>query len=281
MLDNIWKLFRKNLNSTFYSSLKKNLGREKQWMTLNTYEKIFNKYSEVIQCDFKQKKIVEFGCGKQFFTSFFFLNKGAQDVLLIEPAWAIDEDFNQILKSQHAEYFDQYGGLPLNKVKPHIQIVRSAKEIVEQFQNQYHYSFSHLVLEHVSSLEEFYEYQSQLLLPNGGYSWNLVDLSDHTYHVFDKFNFTRPILMNNLLKHLKYSKAKWAKYNDPKCFMNRFLLPYYKEVAAKYPLDAKFSHLGHYPPIKIHSDLIQSELKADDYFISGFVLELTRPQPNQ
>jgi len=254
LFDLAWKLTRKSLSQSSYNWLSYRLfGRKIRYEKSETYTAIFNHYCEN-GLEFRGKTVLEVGCGLQIFTALHILRAGASRVLLAEPKVLERKRASEQFRVFQSEFSED---LSEQEAFDRILAYRSLSEI--------HGPSSHIdlicsytVLEHVSDLEDFFR-QSGRLLKRGGLSYHLVDVSDHTYQFFGRFPILRKLHEKRALYHLRYSNATFVRLNDPKCFMNRILLPRYIELAAIYEFEVEEVTLVPYDkPFKIHPDLLQS-----------------------
>ena len=106
----------------------------------------------------------------------------------------------------------------------------------------------------------------------------MVDLTDHTYHIFDKYKMTKWLCRKRALYHLKYSDRLFQKINDKKLYMNRLLLPVYLELAQEYNLKVEWLITEKCKKQKIHQDIL-SKFKSrnpDKLFIRSFEVKFTK-----
>jgi SAM-dependent methyltransferase len=273
--DVVYKIFRKLLPPFLYRSISRSfLGRQKKWKRIETYLSTFEFYRSQ-GYDFTGRGVAEIGCGDQFYTAIFFLEGGAKEVLLVEPTLVMDIDK---LAAELARY-NQHASknLRLEEVKDKILCFRDLSEVPAAFDAQVDLAFSYLVLEHFRDIESFFFHTKRILKP-AGISCNLVDLSDHTYHIFMKYPSIRKVAVNRLLHHLRYSDRLFRVVNDPKCFMNRKLLPEYLSLAQKHDLRvAKLTKETDKNAV-IHRDLVRKYPLADsdDLKTVNFLLELEK-----
>ena len=275
--DALYKLARKLLPISFYRSLSRSvLGREKRWKRIETYVATFEFYRGQ-GMDFAGRKVAEVGSGDQYYTALFFLSAGAEQVLLVEPTLAPDAEKLAAELQRFNEHTST--GLRLEDVKGRILCFRDLSEINPSLESQVDFFFSYLVLEHFRDIESFFLHTKRVL-KTSGISCNLVDLSDHTYHLLVKYRFLRPFAERRLLYHLRYSDRMFDLVNDPKCYMNRKLLPEYLGLASKYNLRiAQLSKKTDEGAV-VHPDLLRRYSSADpnDLKVVNFFLGLEKTE---
>lgn len=274
-LDIFWNLFRKSLGNNLYRKLKKSpLGRPYDYYSLSTYKSIFDHYKSQ-GFDFKSKRILEVGCGEQFYTAFFFISNGAKSVTLVDPV--LNEQSNAIKMSQFGEYKDSYTDTPVS-VNAEIEHFNSLDSIPSQKNEKYDIICSHFVLEHFRDLDSFFSNTSRLLA-HQGLSYNFVDLSNHAYHLFDSRNWTKWLYRSRMLSHLKYSEWFYDAITDKRIWVNRLLVPAYRSLAKKYCLRVLRldSHLCKSP--KIHNDVLyksQIQSNSEELNVTHFSMLLEK-----
>jgi SAM-dependent methyltransferase len=270
IIDIAYKWARKSMAGTFYRGFSNSfLGRAKAYETPETYRSIFEFYKGS-GLPIQDKIILEIGPGNQFFTALLLKQAGAKCVILVDP---------KITLEKAAEDFAKFGKGTMDEklFRENLFCFTSLKDIPAEWNDKIDLAFSHNVLEHFNELPDFFS-QSHRLLKPGGSSFHRVDLSDHTYHIFAKYGFTRGILKNRMLYHLRYSDRLFERINDPKCYMNRMLLPTYFALAQATGLKARTVASVSEPSIAVHSDLRKKNGngKEDDFRISSFSLLLTK-----
>ena len=259
MLDFAYKLARKCMTGSTYETIRGSFfGRKQRLETLDTYRNIFYKYQEITEKDFNGKIVLEVGCGNQIFTALFLLAAGCEKVILLDPALKIfndDEHFKRSLALFKAETSNF--SLSEDEVRKSLLHINDLQEITDTLNGKIHFIFTHFVLEHFEDLDIFFSAVNKLLSPDG-ISFNKVDLSDHTYHIFDRFRFSSFLNKTNNLNHLRYSAKQFAFINDKKCFMNRFLLPIYLQKAVAHNLVCKIIKKDiFYKNVPIHKDIVK------------------------
>ncbi len=269
LFDIIWKLIRKSLSPSAYNWLSYRLFRRRdRYEKPETYTSIFDHYLKE-GLEFKGKVVLEAGCGLQIYTALSMLRAGADRVLLAEP---------KILEKQNAlEQITRFQGAGGREdVLKSIIAYRSLKDVEDAHSSGIDLICSYTVLEHVEDLDNFFRHSQRLLKP-GGISYHTVDLSDHTYQFFARFPVLRRLNEKRALYHLRYSNRAFARLNDPKCFMNRVLLPKYLELTAAHGfVIEKVEPTTYSGPCKIHPDLLNSlSRQIDSKFLHTHVFSLT------
>ncbi len=251
-------------------------GRAKNWERIETYNSIFTKYKNVVKGDLKNKTILEIGSGDQIYTALFFLAAGADKVLLVEPKINITgEKLSTSLKKFRV--FSKQSLVTEEDCNEKLLMFSEMSSIPDLYNSSIDYVFSRLVLEHFDDLSSFFK-STYRLLNDTGMSYNAVDLSDHTYHIFNKLKLTEWIFKKRALFHLRYSDETFEKLNDDKCFMNRQLLPVYFELAEKHNLVIYVPHKNLFKKTRIHNDVL-SKFKSripEDIFVTYFQMELRK-----
>lgn len=247
-----YKLGRKALGRGLYSALSRSfLGRTMGWERPETYAGIFSYYKERLG-DFKGKTVCEVGSGNQYFTAFHFLNAGAARVFLVEPKVRNPQDK---IKADLRSFLASQGGTPgLEDAASRVVMLPDLAALGSELDGCMDLICSHLVLEHVSDLDGLFRHTARLLSPQGR-AHHRVDLSDHTYHVFAKFPILRDIATRRSLFHLRYSDRVFSLLNDPKCYMNRRLLPEFLRAAEGRGLKAEYRVVNRMENTRVHSDL--------------------------
>jgi SAM-dependent methyltransferase len=221
-------------------------GRRKKWGTLDNYRRIFFEYRDALQTPqspengfdgFDGKTVLEIGSGDQIFTALFLLAAGSSRVILADPKLEIFHDRSRVARSisrfraETPEF-----SLTDDEVMEQLLCLNDLLMIPDTFNGSVDLILTHTVLEHFDDLNIFFSAVRRLLAP-AGISFSVVDLSDHTYHIFRRFWFTRWLAGKSggcRLDHLRYSNKTFRYLNDPKCFMNRYLLPVYHKKASEY-----------------------------------------------
>jgi SAM-dependent methyltransferase len=273
MQDAIYKISRKLLPSSWYRSVSKSfLGRSKDWYRIETYAATFEYYKRQGMA-FGGKQVAEVGSGDQYFTAFYFLADKADRVFLIEPQMVRNPE----KMAAQLERFNAFTGnrFGLASVAERILCFSDLSEIPAAYDGKMDAMCSYLVLEHFNEIETFFDHTARLLAPDGK-SCNRVDLSDHTYHVLGKYKFANAFATRRSLFHLRYSDAFFKLLNDPKCFMNRKLLPEYLDLAAKYRLRVAGLEKRINDEARVHSDLLKRHPQSDpmDLKVVDFTLML-------
>jgi len=264
IFDFTYKLARKWLSPYLYNTISYDLlKRRKGYERIETYENIFKHYKEN-GIDFKEKTVIELGSGLQYFTAFFFLLDGAKKVFLIEPklVFSLSE-----LKSSLDIFNSQYGSkLTIEDAANRIECYSDLAGLKGNLKCEVDVICSYTVLEHVINLPSIFAECAKILNRNGR-CYHLIDLSDHTYQVFARLPFLAGLNQKRPLYHLRYSKKLFEFVNDPKCFMNRKLVPEYLLLAEKngYTI-SNFSIKTFDGKMKIHPDLIEGYSPNDSKF---------------
>lgn len=250
--DFLYKLARKSLPRALYRAISWSpFGRSRDWHRLPSYAGHFAFYSgEGMDC--KGRRVAEVGCGNQYYTAFFLLSRGAEEVVLVEPTWNPDAGK---FEREWKEFSEARVGLPgLEETRKRIRPFLDLADVPAQYDGRVDLILSYLVLEHFRDLASFFRHTVRLLAA-GGMCRNRVDLSDHTYHVFGKFPRLGPFSTRHALQHLRYSDRVYELVNDPKCWMNRRLVPEYRELAAAHGLSIRESDKSMLPESRFHPDL--------------------------
>lgn len=279
MFDILYKYSRKVMSPQLYKKLQLSfLGRLRTWDTINTYKSIFEQYKKNTPFELRDKVVVEIGTGPQLFTALYFLQHGAKQVIVVDPK--ISEDW---YKEQLCSFLDKFReqnpafSLSADDVKSKIVVESDLNQIDRSYEGNIDLLVSHLVLEHFDSLPTFFRNLQRLLAING-VSYNLVDLTDHTYHPFGKFKLFEKIPVSRSFFHLRYSDTKFRYLNDSKCYMNRKLLPVYIEMAQEYGFVAEIDNRVFALKAKIHKDVMNSFKSRDnkDIHTASFSISLQR-----
>ena len=257
-------------------------GRRKQWERIDTYREAFLNYDGAARESgrgFAGKTVLEVGCGDQVFTALFLLAHGCERVMLADPKLKIFNDGGRMGRalSTFRAAMPEFA-LSEADVRARLSCYSGLREIPDALNDSADFIFSHLVLEHFTDLDIFFSALMRLLAPDG-LSFNMVDLSDHTYHIFTRFKVFSPLCARNGLNHLRYSNKTFARLNDPKCFMNRFLLPTYRQKAAGYGLDCQITQKTLLDrKVPVHRDLTGnvSDDDENDLMVTGFNMFLRK-----
>lgn len=275
MFDIAYKLARKALPRKVYSGISGSfLGRDKSWKTLPTYEGVF-RYYQGAGLDFRGRNVIEVGCGDQLYTALYLLQAGAESVHLVEPKLVLapgklDTALESFTRHTRRPWVGDY---PATRILAY----RDLREMPSSLEGKADLLVSHLVLEHVPDLGEFFGQSARVLAP-GGLCHHRVDLSDHSYHVFGKYPLLAAFAERRSLFHLRYSDAAFDLLNDPKCFMNRKLLPEYLALAAVHGFEVKGLKKRRGLPLPVHQDLRfrQSPVDPDDLAVAEFSIDLKK-----
>jgi SAM-dependent methyltransferase len=262
MFDILYKLSRKALPASLYFWLSDGpLGRGRSYKRRETYKGILNHYLG-LGVEFKNREVMELGSGCQSVTALGLLEAGASHVHLVEPK----------LRSK-----PPLGAEDLTGVSVWDDIEASSAKT----QGKIGCILSHLVMEHVEDPKAVMASAWKLLSP-GGTFYALVDLSDHTYHLLTKFAWLRNFANSRYLFHLRYSDRMFRWLNDPKCSMNRRLLPEYRLWAKEQGWDILSidRHTSTFP--KIHADRLTnvSDAKEEDLALTAFGFLIRKPGRN-
>ncbi len=270
----LWNLFRKSLGSKLYVWLKKSrFGRASNYYSISTYRDVFEHY-KYAGVDFQSKRILEVGCGEQFYTACYFLSSGAESVTLVDPVFGENA---RIAMSKHVSEYNEKNNQNFDPSKLNISYLKSFEEIPVSANANFDIICSHFVLEHFSSLDSYFSNVSRLLSKDG-ISYNIVDLSNHTYHVFDSRTCTKWIYRKQMLSHLKFSDSFYNMITDKRIWVNRLLLPAYKSLAEKYDLSVIDIDVQKCAKSKIHKDVIirNSPSTEEDFCITHFSITLQK-----
>lgn len=275
ILDVLWKYFRKSLSNNLYQKLKfSRFGRAKSYYTLPTYTAIFEHYKSNL-ISFSNKVILELGSGLQFFTAMHFLNNGASRVILVDPIFK-NRDVEEILQS-HAELFcsELKQKIPIDIKK--IEVFDSLESIPVTNNEKVDILCSHFVLEHFQELESYFRESKRLISPEGC-CYSFVDLSDHTYHIFNSKKQTANIYKSRIIYHLRYSDEFYRRISDERCWVNRLLFPVYVQLAANYDFKIVNKHLSKCKKTKIHQDVLSKlpYTNEEELYVSHFSLLLRK-----
>jgi len=277
LFDIAMKLARKSMPGGLYDAVSYDwLGRRKHYERIGTYAAIHKHYRDH-GIDFRGRRIIEVGCGLQYFTALFMLSEGAESVTLVEPK--LTHSRGMLLGFLDAFNAQAPRKLAADDVEARIACYRDLAAIPPAEDGRADWICSFTVLEHVSDLPGFFAEGLKKLKP-GGKAYHLVDLSDHTYQVFARFKALSWLNTRRGLYHLRYSPAFFATLNDPKCWMNRALMPDYLKLARA----AGFEILSAEPlpyegDIKIHPALLAAhpEAQAGQLHVINVALTLRKP----
>ncbi len=187
VFDIFWNLFRKSLGGSAYNALKSSpFGLPYTYLSLPTFSDVFDHYKKTC-FSFEGKKVLEVGGGNQFFTAYFFLNSGVRSVLLADPVFNTDSP--SLRDIQKEEFLGHFRNLTLPESEP-IHTYASLESIPVSENGACDFICSHFVLEHFRDLDAFFKHTKRLLSPKG-ICFNIVDLSDHVYHLFNGRKATR------------------------------------------------------------------------------------------
>jgi SAM-dependent methyltransferase len=279
MIDFCYKLARKSMPKFIYQAIRKSrIGRLKCWESIDTHRNVFFKYDEALKANgssFVGKTVLEVGGGAQIYTALYMLANGCQKVFLAEPNLKTFDNYECISHSISVfKANEPTFSMAEEDIMKRIVLCRDLTEISCEHNSKTDAVFSHLVLEHFDDLNIFFS-SVKKLLASDGLSFNIVDLSDHTYHIFECFKILAPLSSNNRLRHLRYSKRMFSFINDGKCFMNRFLVPLYRQKSGNHGFDCQISSketLSKTP--EIHKDIICALPVYDENDLNTVMFEI-------
>jgi ubiquinone/menaquinone biosynthesis C-methylase UbiE len=275
VVDILWKLFRKMLPLNCYEFLKKSrFGRYAEYFSADSFDRINERYRQAIS-SVEGMVILEVGPGIQFYTALDFLNRGASKVMLVDPVF-IQEKYQQILEKNYNEYFSNH--------KKNYQITTDTIKVYSSWdllpaslEHTVDAIYSHFVLEHVVDLNDFFR-QSYRLLKKRGRCYSMVDLSDHSYQIFDSKPWTMWIYKERILYHLKYSDKINNLLSDRRTWVNRSLFPSYTCFAKDNGFEVCSSTLNMCKKSIIHKDVtakLPQNYIGDELYVSHFELMLS------
>jgi hypothetical protein len=236
MIDDVLiKLVRKLLRTGLYRALTRLLGRASQWSDPAMARSIRDYYLKQ-GLDFRDKRVVEVGGGGHFGMGMLLLEAGARQVILVDPKLA--------------------GGLARRTAAGRIECFRDLSEVPAALDGRIDVICSHLALEHFRDLESLFRHTARLMAEDG-ISHHRVDLSDHTYHFFTRYPFLAGFFKGRGLYHLRYSERAFRWLNDPKCYMNRMLLPDYTDMAGRHGLKLEIRGMRLYSPVRINEEILE------------------------
>lgn len=274
LLDAAYKLARKSLSQGLYNWVSYDfLKRRETYERLETYRAISRHYRSQ-GVDARDKRVLEVGCGLQYFTGFGFLEDGAREVLLVEPKLKRDDETIR----RQLEAFNAGAGAKLPREKAaSLRVFGGLDQVPDDLLGTVDLVCSYTVLEHVGDLDGFFRRMAGLLAP-GGRAYHLVDLSDHTYQVFARIPGAAWLNEGRGLYHLRYSRRVFGLLNDGKCWMNRVLLPAYLELCARNGLEVEGLETTPYKRVPIHRDVLAGLDDRDPgkLFITTFSLKLRK-----
>jgi SAM-dependent methyltransferase len=256
IFDIAMKLARKTMRPGLYDKISYDLlGRRRHYERMGTYSAIHRHYLEK-GLEFRGKSVIEVGAGLQYFTALFFLADGAAKVTLVEPKLRFSrETMLGFLKEFNAQSDKK---LKAEDLDDRISCYQDLSEIPREKDRAADLICSFTVLEHVRDLPGFFRESARLLKP-GGRAYHMIDLSDHTYQVFARFPWASGLNDARALYHLRYSPRMFGLLNDPKCYMNRALMPTYLDLAKANGFRVVSAVTNPYAgQVKIHPDLLRS-----------------------
>ncbi len=272
-----WNLFRKALGTRLYTTLRKSpLGRPGTYFSLPTFKCIFDRYRSN-GFDFTGKHILEVGGGRQFYTAGLFLSAGAKDVTLVDPVFAQPGIENDTLIREHFSSLQATCHTGSSLRNDRIHCYPSLDGLVATSSHRFDFIGSHFALEHFRDLDNFFS-SAAGLLSSGGTTINFVDLSDHAYHLFNSRPLTRKLYLQRQLYHLRYSDALYNAITDPRIWVNRALLPTYRELARRHRFSIRHLATTTCQPTIIHPDVIRANkvIHVADLYVTHFTLQLVR-----
>jgi SAM-dependent methyltransferase len=211
----------------------------------------------------------------QFFTALDLLNNGARKVLLVDPVFENKGHLN-VLKHHYKEYLNKCRNVHcLNTDK--IQVYSSWDFLPAVMNHSIDIIFSHFVLEHVPDLKRYFSQTHKLLIKNG-IMFSCVDLTDHTYQIFDSKKWMKWVYRKNMLCHLKYSEKMNRFLSDKRTWVNRLLFPVYVKIADECGFGVVTKKLFFFDKVKIHEDVLKKlpvNYCDEELFVSHFELTLS------
>lgn len=263
--DVVWNLFRKYLPDSAYDWGKRSVfGRPGPHFSIDSFRIVADEYASVF-LSFDKKNILEVGPGRQFYTGFYFLSRGAKSVSLADPVLAgctenqLEQDRKQFMQRERTHVGDE------------IQRYPSMNAIPVSGNGTFDIVCSRFVLEHLRDPEDFFRQSARLLKP-GGVCYHFVDLSDHAYHLFDSRPCTRWLYRSRMLHHLRYSDSFFNLITDNRIWVNRLLLPAYRKLWERFDLTIRFLKPLFIHSVTIHKDVMKKNPTNDkaDLHISHF-----------
>lgn len=265
MFDFIYKFLRHYLSIILvlderaYEFCRHSVGRVGSCLNFESFRKVVNRYIQEVSVE--NKTILEVGPGNQLVTAILLLLNGAERVFLIETNFHLDKAL-QFTKKIFADKIGE------EKLKSYLKKITPLRykidrpfdiEVLDMLVKKIDIVVSHAVLEHVNDLDTAFKNFS-LILKKHGDMFHLVDLSDHTYHIFERYAFINlNILGRQALNHLRYSNHLFRLLDDSKiCPMNRELLPTYIRLCSKYNIEIR--RLNTTPFVRkaiIHNDILE------------------------
>lgn len=254
IFDIVMKLARKSMGSELYNRISYDwLGRRRNYERFETYSAIHRHYLDQ-GISFRGKRVVEVGTGLQYFTALHFLADGAARVDLVEPKL----EFSRSTLMDFLEAFNVRSQVKLRAedVEGRIRCFNDLSQIPPETGEGADLICSFTVLEHVRDLPGFFALCAKILKP-GGVAYHMIDLSDHTYQVFARFPVLTRLNSARALYHLRYSPRMFDRLNDPKCYMNRVLMPDYLDLSLRNGFKIVSAVPNPYPgKVRIHPDLL-------------------------
>lgn len=279
LFDVPYKLFRKYLPISIYHALRKTrLGRAQQWQNFQTYRDIVAFYQEYLgKNSFQDKVFLELGSGVQPLTALHMLHLGAKHVICVEPKLAnVSMESLQPIFAEELRQNTQIS-VTWDDFVARTTFVSDLALVPKSLNNSVDFFVSHLVLEHVNSLHQIWEGLLPLHSQNGSHL-HRIDPSDHTYHALAGKAWIQYWAKGADLRHLQYSNRCFRLLNDPKCWMNRNLLPDYIQAAQEHGFSTQIMRSYSFSKVPIHKDLLKKhpQAKPEELFLTDFVLIHTR-----
>jgi SAM-dependent methyltransferase len=273
--DMFWKLVRKSLSGKLYLAFQKSfLGRFRKYYSFETFKGIAESYFNNVN-SLEGKTVLEAGSGLQFFTALQLLSKGAAKVILVDPVFG-NRDHLDLLHQHYMEYQSNCEGTPCLNID-NVVVYSSLKLLPSSLDHSIDIICSHFVLEHVTDLKEFFT-QSQKLLSKKGLCYSSVDLTDHTYQIFDSRKWTQWLYKKNMLLHLRYSERMNQFLSDRRTWVNRILFPAYIKTANECGFTVTSKKLYPYKSVEIHDDVLKKlppDYQKEELFVTHFELTLS------
>lgn len=252
ILDILYKLFRRSLPPGLYKLIRfSRLGRGRSYYTLSTYQAVFRHYLENGVAP-RDKTVLELGGGNQFYTAAQFLAAGARRVILVDP---VIHHTEQAFRAHAAECEHAMPGTSTRASPTNVQAFSQLSDVPATMDGCIDFICSHFVLEHFVDLREYFG-NVRRLLTQSGLAYAFVDLSDHTYHVFDSRKVTKWIYRTNPIGHLRYSDGLFRHISDRRVFENRYLLPHYLRLSKDFGLSVRYAVQGTSPGARVHPSVL-------------------------
>lgn len=268
-----YKLLRKALPMRLYQALRKTpLGRAKIWERAQTYRDIAQFYQDYLPSSLEGKVVLELGCGVQPFTALHLLGQGAQHVICLEPKFAQIPSFEFADVVQLELQAQPELKLTANSFAERSTFCANLDGLPSQWLGRIDVVLSHLVLEHVSDMNGLWN-QMRPYLSSNVQLLHRVDPSDHTYHAIVRLPVLKNIWKGRELCHLQYSQTLYNWLDDPKCNMNRLLLPHYRSLARSHGYTTEVLRVFEAKKVDIHADVLSGcESTESEVYLTDFVL---------